>query len=431
MMKTYEFPYGHGRQQATLDESLVIAELHTANLPPMDPATVRAKVLETIRHPIGCPTLDETVKPGDTAAFICNDLTRVANSFDFMPVFLDEMNRLGVPDENMKIVFALGAHRDMTDAEMAEAVGEDVFRRVKCFNSQAKRSEEFEYIGGTSRGTPVNVHRELCHVDHVFLTGTVVQHYFAGYGGGRKAVLPGCSSLETITANHKHMMDPSCGLGVTTGNPCYEDQVEGVRLFAKGRHLFLFNAVLNAKHEFLVMFAGDFVKAHLACAAFADKAYGCPIPEKADLVIASCGGYPKDINIYQMQKTMDNARCAVKEGGVVIVVAQCPEGAGNDLLVETFRRLKTFDAIESELRANFRMGANKAFAISRNMQHARYLLVTDADRQLAKDMLFTEAVKTLPEALAIAAAYMGEKPRMILMPEASLTVPLLRPSGAV
>lgn len=124
---------------------------------------------------------------------------------------------------------------------------------------------------------------------------------------------------------------------------------------------------------------------------------------------------------------MDNARCAVKEGGVVIVVAQCPEGAGNDLLVETFRRLKTFEAIEAELCGNFRMGANKAFAISRNMQHARYILVTDADRQLAKDMLFTEAVKTLPEALAIAAAYAGEKPRIILMPEASLTVPLWRP----
>lgn len=426
MKKTYVFPYGHGTQSFELDDRAVAAELHTADCPVIPPERNRATVLETIRHPIGTKTLDETVKPGDTAAFICNDLTRVANSFDFMPVFLDEMNRLGVPDENMTIVFALGAHRDMTPEEMAQAVGEDVARRVKMVNSQAKRTEEFEYVGTTSRGTPVNIHRALCHVDHVFLTGTVVQHYFAGYGGGRKAVLPGCSSLETITANHRHMMDPACGLGITTGNPCYEDQVEGVRLFARARHLFLFNAVLNAHHEFLAMFAGDFVKAHLAAAAFSDKVYGAPIPKKADLVIASCGGYPKDINIYQMQKTMDNARCAVKEGGVVIVLAQCPEGAGNDLLVETYRRLKTFDKIEAELRANFRMGANKAFAIGRNMQHARYILVTDADRELVKSMLFTEAVRTVPEALTIARAYVGSDPSIILMPEACLTVPLLK-----
>ncbi len=426
MLKTYRFPYGKGSVSLNLESNSVKAVLHTAELPTIDQADVKRKVLETIRHPIGCKTLDETVKPGDTAAFICNDLTRVANSFDFMPVFLDEMNRLGVPDENMKIVFSLGAHRDMTDSEMQEAVGKDVFQRVKCFNSQARRAEEFEFIGITTRGTPVNVFRELCHVDHVFLTGTVVQHYFAGYGGGRKAILPGCSALDTITANHKHMMDRACGLGVTDGNPCYEDQVEGVKLFSQGRHLFLFNAVLNAKHEFLGMFAGDFVKAHLACAKLADKAYGCPIEAKADLVIASCGGYPKDINIYQMQKTMDNARCAVKEGGVVIVVAECPEGAGNDLYVQTCRRLKCFEAIEAELRADFRMGANKAFAVTRNMQHARYILVTKADHALVKDLLFTESFASLDRAFSYALTLLSKDPSLILMPEASLTVPQLK-----
>ncbi len=426
MLKTYSFPYGKESVSVRLESSLVKAVLHTAELPTIPDSEVKGKVLEAIRHPIGCETLDKTVKPGDTAVFICNDLTRVANSFDFMPVFLDEMNRLGVPDANMKIVFSLGAHRDMTEAEMQEAVGKEVFDRVPCFNSQARRTEEFQFIGTTSRGTPVNVHREICNVDHVFLTGTVVQHYFAGYGGGRKAILPGCSALDTITANHKHMMNPACGFGITDGNPCYEDQVEGVKLFSQGRHLFLFNAVLNAKHEFLGMFAGDFVKAHLACAKLADKAYGCPIKEKADLVIASCGGYPKDINIYQMQKTMDSARCAVKEGGVVIVVAECPEGAGNELYVQTCRRLKCFEAIEAELLADFRMGANKAFAVTRNMQHARYILVTKADHALVKDLLFTESFDSLDKALSFALTLLAKDPSMILMPEASLTVPQLK-----
>lgn len=426
MQKTFDLPYGRRSLNFEIPFGHVDQVLRTNPIKPIKEALVADYVLETIEHPIGCPPLKETVKPGDTVAFICNDLTRVANSFAFMPTFLDYFNRLGVPDENMKIIFSLGAHRDMTQAEMTESVGKEAAGRVKMFNSQAKRSEEFIFQGTTSRGTPVYIHREICNTDHVVLTGTIVQHYFAGYGGGRKAVLPGCSSLETITANHKHMMDDRCGLGITTGNPCYEDQIEGVELFSQKRKLFLFNAVLNADHEFLKMFAGHWVKAHLEACSFVDQVYGCPITEKADLVIASCGGYPKDINLYQMQKTMDNARCAVKEGGVVVIFADCEEGAGNELLVQTYERLRTFGAIEAELRKNFRMGANKAFAISRNMQHARYILVTSADPALCKLMGFTAAYSSPKEALEKAQEFLPENPSVIIMPEASLTVPIVR-----
>ena len=425
MKQTHKFPYGRGTLSFDLPYGRVTHELRTNPVVPIPDNLVSRAVLDAVEHPIGCPKLIDTVKPGDTVAFICNDLTRVANSFAFMPVLLDYFNLLGVPDENMKIVFSLGAHRDMTREEMEEAVGEKGARRVRMFNSQAKRSEEFVYLGKTGRGTPVSIHREICNTDHVVLTGTIVQHYFAGYGGGRKAVLPGCASLETITENHRHMMDDRCGLGITTGNPCYEDQVEGVELFAQDRNLFLFNAVLDAQHRFLRMFAGHWVKAHLEACRFVDEVYGCPIKEKVDLVVASCGGYPKDINLYQMQKTMDNARCAVKEGGVVILFAECEEGAGNDLLVKTYERLKTFEAIEKELRENFRMGANKAFAISRNMQHARYILVTGADPALCELMHFTGAYRTPEEAFAKAREFLPEDPSVILMPEGSLTVPIV------
>ena len=211
--------------------------------------------------------------------------------------------------------------------------------------------------------------------------------------------------------------------GRTTGNPCYEDQMEGVALFAKGRSLFLFNAILNAKHQFLRMFAGDYIAAHKEACKFVDEVYGCVIPKLADMVIVSCGGYPKDINVYQMQKTMENASCAVRKDGVVILLADCEEGSGSKVLEETFRRLKTPAAIKAELEANCKIGANKAYAITRPIEKARYILVTSLDRQLAKDMLFTGAVDTVEEALEIAKQYVGETPDMILMPEGSLTVP--------
>ena len=425
-LKTYELPYGDTVKTVALPEDEVIAEVRTKSFTPIPKEAVKSKILEAIRNPIGIGPLDERVKPGDTVCFICNDLTRVANSFDFMPVFLDELNRLGVPDDHMKIVFSLGAHRKMTRDEMAEAVGEEVAARVPMFNSDCYADQDFEYFGQTTRGTPVLINKLLCDVDHVILTGTIVFHYFAGFGGGRKAILPGCAAMETIRMNHQWMMDDRVGLGITTGNPCYEDQVEGVERFAKGRDLFLFNAVLNAKHQFLKMFAGDYVKAHQVACEFVDKVYGEVINQKADLVIASCGGWPKDINVYQMQKTMDNASLAVRDGGVVVLLADCEEGSGSQVLEETCRRLGSPDAIEAELEHNFVIGANKAYAVTRNMKHAKFILVTSLDRKMAKEMLFTGAVDTVEEALEMAKTYVGDHPKIILMPEGSLTVPRLQ-----
>lgn len=384
---------------------------------------IKQGVLDAIYHPIGSKPINEIIKPGQKVAFICNDLTRVANSFDFMPVLVNEMNKLGVKDEDMHILFSLGTHRAMTREEQEEAVGKEVASRLKMYNSLCNNQEDFNYFGTTSRGTPVWINKKICDVDHVILTGSIVHHYFSGYGGGRKAILPGCAAMETVRVNHSFMLDPAAGLGKTTGNPCYEDQMEGVAMFAKGRSLFLFNAVLNAKHEFLKMFAGDYIKAHKEACKFVDEVYGGVVPCEADVVIASCGGYPKDINVYQMQKTMDNAGCAVRKGGAVILLADCEEGSGSAVLEETFKRLGSPQAIKAELEKDFRIGANKAYAVSRLMEKAKYYLVTSLDRDMAKQMLFSGAFDTVEEALAAAKESLGEVKSIILMPEGGLTVP--------
>ncbi|MDO5531451.1 nickel-dependent lactate racemase [Sutterella sp.] len=420
-LTTYDFAYGSTRKTFDFESDDILKVVRTEPCELMD--DVKAKTLEALYHPIGLPPINEIVKPGDTVAFICNDPTRIANSEIFMPILVDEMNKLGVPDENMRIVFALGTHRAMTQEEMEKEVSPEVARRIAMHNSIATNADDFQYFGDTSFGTPVWINKLLCDVDHVFLTGTIVHHYFSGYGGGRKAVLPGCAAMETVRCNHSHMLSDEAGLGRMEGNPCYDDQMEGVALFAKGRSLFLFNAILNAKHEFLRIFAGDYIKAHKEACKFVDRVYGCVIPREADLVIASCGGYPKDINVYQMQKTMDNAACAVRKGGVVILLAECIEGSGSAKLEETFRRLTTPEAIKADLEANFQIGANKAYAITRPIGKARFILVTALNRDLAKSMHFTAAVDTVEEAIAIAKQYVGEHPATILMPEGSLTVP--------
>ena len=423
-MKKYTYAYGRGTMDFEVEESKVLKEIRTKEFPVIK--DIKTAVLDAINHPIGGKSLAEKIKPGDTVAFICNDPTRVANSFDFMPILVNEMNRLGVKDEDMKIVFALGTHRLMTEEEMKESVGAEVASRLKMINSNAKIKEDFEFQGTTSRGTDVWIHKEICHVDHVILTGTIVHHYFSGYGGGRKAVMPGCALWETVRHNHSFMLDPRSGLGKAEGNPVYDDQMEAVALFAKGRDLFLFNAILNAKHEFLKIFAGDYIAAHKEACKFVDEVYGVPINKEADVVIVSCGGYPKDINVYQMQKTMDNAQLAVRKGGVVILLAECEEGSGSAILEETFKRLGSAEAIEAELRKNFEIGANKAWAVSRLMVKADYVLVSGLDKAMAKQFLFADCVDTVAKALEYAEKKLGKDYSVILMPEGSLTVPLLK-----
>ncbi len=419
----YSYKYGHGYKDFSLEQEKVMAEIKVAEMTPL--TDLRQAVLDAVYHPIGSKPLNELLQPGQKVAFICNDPTRVANSHDFMPILVEELNKLGIKDEDMRIVFALGTHRKMTQQEMVEAVGEDVAQRLPMYNSDCNKLEDFEYFGETSFGTPVWLNKLICDVDLVIMTGTIVHHFFSGFGGGRKAVLPGVAAMETIRRNHSLMMSPDSQLGKLHGNPVYEDQMEGVRLFAKEHKLFLFNAVLDAKKQFLKIFAGDWEEAHLEACKFVDKVYGVEIEAPADIVIASCGGYPKDINVYQLQKTMDNAWCAVKEGGVVIIIGECEEGSGSAALEKALQEHPSPDAIKAQLEKNFVIGAHKAFAITRLMKKAKFILVSALDKKIAKDLLF-DAADSVDEAIALAEKYVGSDYKIILMPQGSLTVPLLK-----
>lgn len=419
----YSYKYGHGYKDFSLEQEKVMAEIKVAEMAPL--TDLKQAVLDAIYHPIESKPLNELLQPGQKVAFICNDPTRVANSHDFMPILVEELNKMGTKDEDMRIVFALGTHRKMTQEEMIEAVGEDVAKRLPMYNSDCNKQEDFEYFGETSFGTPVWINKLICDVDLVIMTGTIVHHFFSGFGGGRKAVLPGVAAMETIRRNHSLMMSPDAQLGKLHGNPVYEDQMEGVRLFAKEHRMFLFNAILDAKKQFLKIFAGDWEKAHLEACKFVDKVYGVEIDAPADIVVASCGGYPKDINVYQLQKTMDNAWCAVKDGGVVIIIGECEEGSGSAALEKALQEHPSPDAIKLQLEKNFVIGAHKAFAITRLMKKAKFILVSALDKKIASDLLF-EAVDNVDEAIKLAEKYVGSDYKIILMPQGSLTVPLLR-----
>jgi len=419
-LKEYAFRYGRGQIRFHLNPAQVTGELRIRDFPPL-PAPEET-ILEAIRHPLESKPLMEIVKPGQKVCFIVNDPTRVANSQVFMPILLQEMNLAGVPDDRMFIIFAAGAHRELSEKEMEELVGPKVSRRVKMYNSDAYNPGQFQYVGTTSRGTPVSFHKRVLEADHIVCTGSIVHHYFAGFGGGRKAMLPGVAAYETICRNHALMLEPGAEIGKLKGNPVYEDQIEGVEF---RRPSFLLNVVLNEKKEFLKVFAGDYIQAHRLACEFVDRVYGVPIARPADIVIASCGGYPKDINVYQLQKTMDNAWVAVREGGVVIILGECEEGVGSDQYLQWMKEYKTPEKIEEKTRGEFIVGGHKAYAVTRLMKKARFILVSGLKPDLARTLLFHPA-GDLAEALNFAFAQTGPTPEILLMPQGSLTVPVLQ-----
>jgi len=418
MLKEYSFRYGKGELRFSIDPARVLDELAIQRFPEIaDPA---AAVREAIRRPIGSPPLRELVKPGQTAALIVNDPTRVARSYVFLPILLDELNAAGIPDANIHIVFSLGTHRAMTQAEMTEEVGPAVAARVKMYNTDCRDDSQFRFFGTTSRGTRIGFNKLVTDVDHIICTGSIVHHFFSGFGGGRKAMLPGVAAYETIRHNHSMMFDPNAVIGRLDDNPVYLDQIEGVEMC---RPSFLLNVVLDEEKRFLKVFAGDYITAHREACKFVDRVYGAEVRREADLVIASCGGYPKDINVYQMQKTMDNTWCAVREGGVVILLAECREGSGSAQYEKTMRECGTPERVEAALRARFEIGAHKAYAVTRLMKKAQFILVSAMEPDFSRMLLFTPA-RTVEEALRMAYAKLGPAPTITLMPMGALTVPL-------
>ena len=281
------------------------------------------------------------------------------------------------------------------------------------------RSRAVSIVGGGDSVAAVEKLGLAKRISHISTGGGASLEYLEG------KVLPGVAAMETVRKNHSLMMSPDSQLGKLHGNPVYDDQIEGVRLFAKEHKMFLFNVILDAQKQFLKIFAGHWETAHLEACKFVEQVYGAPIEQPADIVIASCGGYPKDINIYQLQKTMDNAWCAVKEGGVVIILGECEEGSGSAALEKALQEHPSPDAIKEQLARNFVIGAHKAFAITRLMKKAHFILVSALDKKLAKDLLF-EAVDDVDEAIALAEKYVGPDYKILLMPQGSLTVPVLK-----
>ena len=427
--KKFSLKYGKKEVAFDIPEQALLYELTGWNRPACEklPEAYR----HALDHPIDSPPLREILKPNDKVVIIVSDITRAWQRNDLtLPILLDYLNQAGLADSQITIVIGVGAHRLNSEEEFAELCSEEVCKRVGIVNHDAYDSANMVELGTTSRGTQVAVNRMVAEADRVILTGGVIYHYMAGFGGGRKSILPGVSSLKTIQQNHLRCLtdkvgggtNPSTASGITTGNSMHEDMI-GTAAFVKPG--FLVNVVPNIEGEITEIFAGNWVSAWQQACQMVERIFGVPIEAKADIVVASAGGYPKDINLYQSQKTIDNAVYAMQPGGVAVILAQCPLISDPPEFFDWFR-YPDIPTLEAAARDNFLISSWLAIRQMEYKNQGTIILLTEKENMDMARRAHVEPVSTISAALELAYQKCDTPtPQITVMPQGANTSPIM------
>ena len=429
MDQTYSLKIGKEKMSITLPENKVLYNIEGNDYPGIE--DLSSQILQAVTNPVDSKPLKEVVSPGDKVAILASDVTRAWLKADkFLPIILNLLNSYGICDQDIFLVNATGTHRAHTPTENILTYGQEVVDRIKIYQHNAYDNDNLVEFGSTSRGTPVFLNKMVCSADKVILTGGTVYHLMAGYGGGRKSIMPGISGDKTVQANHSLAMHPELGKGVnplcqagaTIGNPLHEDMVEVAQMLDPD---FLINFAYNAHGEFAEVVAGHWLTAWEKCCQYVDQIFGIAIKEPANLVIATAGGFPKDINLYQGSKTVDNAYFACKQGGTIIFLLECPDIAEPPAFTKWLR----FDDIakfEAAVRADFSIPAFIAFKLSDVAQKYNCIAVTKPENFEIFKRVGMRPAATLTEAYALAKKDLPEDFTITLMPQGANTLPILK-----
>jgi nickel-dependent lactate racemase len=289
-------------------------------------------VTEALNNPYNSKPLKDIVSNSDRVAILFSDITRATPYHIILPAILNELKN--IPQENISFYCANGTHRLATDQELIKILGESIVKDYKIFQNDANNQELHQYLGTTISGNEVLINKKVLDCDVKILTGFIEPHFFAGFSGGGKALIPGMASVKTIKYNHSiaHLSQKNVNWGITYGNPLWEEMIEAAE-FVPG--LFLLNITLNRNKEITNVFAGDLRTAHKAGCQFVKDSAMAPVDTLYDIVITSNSGYPLDLNVYQTVKGMSAASQVLKPGGSIIMAAECWDGIPSNSDYET------------------------------------------------------------------------------------------------
>jgi len=317
-----QLAYGHGTLEVDLpqDGATVIAPSHREGL-----RDEHAAVCAALDAPIGTAALRAQVTPRSRITIVHTDITRPTPNDRLIPWLLAYLEGAGARRENITLLNALGTHRPNTRAELEQMLTPEVVANYACVNHEPENDEAHIQFGVTSNGAPALLNRHLVQADIRIVTGFIEPHFFAGFSGGPKGIMPGVAALKTVISNHgaHHIGDRRATFGVTEGNPIWEEMRDIALRIGPS---FLLNVALNEDRKITGVFAGDLVKAHRAGTEFVRESAMQRVEQPFDIVVTTNSGYPLDMNLYQAVKGMRAAELIVRDGGDVIMAAECREG---------------------------------------------------------------------------------------------------------
>jgi nickel-dependent lactate racemase len=380
------------------------------------------KLKYLLKNPIGSPSLKELIiqKKAKKILIIVNDITRPTPYKMILPPLLNELDEVGVNKEDIKFIMANGIHRDNSKEELSNIFGQDIISTYKFINHNAD-SPDLHYLGKLKSGNELWVNSLVSETDFIITTGVIVPHYFAGFSGGRKSILPGICGRKTIDANHSKMIHPNSRAGNLRGNPVHEEMQEAAEKVGVDFNL---NVVTNEDHKIIEIVAGGLFESWQRGVEVCKKIYLCPIKQKAEVVIVSAGGYPKDINVYQTQKALDNAYQAVKLGGTIILLAECNEGYGEATFKKWIEEAITHDDVIKRLKKKFVLGGHKAYAIARVAKEVEVILISSLPQEKVRKLFFIP-MDNLSQAIGYITNKYGKDFQAYILPTGNTVLPQL------
>ncbi len=419
---------GYGTAEVCLDLS------HLANVEVFEPkraneaAPVEDLVRRSLDNPVGSLSLDDLASDARSVTIAIPDRTRPPVAKDVLPLVVDYLRAAGVQLSCIKVLISCGIHARHTDDEIRHLVGDDLFEILEIHQNDGYRRQDFENLGTTSRGTPVEVNRVLTGSDLVVIIGGLAFHYFAGFSGGRKMIIPGAASVNTVESNHRLTltesgeMNPGCRSGGLEGNPVHEDMLEAVACLPNSAYMV--NVIRDGWGNTAGVVSGDLIRSHLEGTVLVRDLFECNIDKTCDVAIACAGGYPFDVNLIQSHKSLEHAAASIRDGGVLIGVMACNEGVGSDTFLPWFRHRDSAE-VSRRLYDDYELNGHTALSFIHKRERLNIILVTELDREIVERLGVARA-GDVHEALRMSDAVVGRDPRIYVFPRAWGLLPVVK-----
>jgi nickel-dependent lactate racemase len=414
--------YGRTGLEVTLPDDRTVGPLSIKNAQPL--ADPEKALLDSLANPIGTKPLAELAKGKKNACVVICDITRPVPNKLILPPVLRTLEQAGIPRGEITILNATGLHRPNEGDELIEMVGEEIVRNYRIENHHGKIRDEHTYLGTTPNGVPAWIDTRYVKADLKITTGLIEPHLMAGYSGGRKVICPGIAALETVKVWHgpKFLESPMADCGIVKGNPVHE---ENTRIALMAGCDFIVNVCIDGKRQILWLGAGDMIQAWESGVKFCQDIVRVGVPEKLDIVVTSCAGYPLDTTWYQAVKGLTGALPIVKKGGTIIIAASLSEGLGSpefQKLMKENTDLKAF--IKRILETDyFVMDQWQLEELAKVVGHCKVKVVTDGLPAATLRECFVEPASCVEDAVAESLKEYGPSAKLAVIPKGPYVLP--------